>query len=212
MVLVEEDEVKVRDPYWQVGGRAWPGRERRVLTAARSPFRAQRAWRPGSPPPKCPQVESDLYGELKRDLGEKNFKLFAETVNLKEWKRKGPYVPPEADMGSKRNAQAFPPLLTRWSLRQTKEVCVDMRAARGVGRGWAGHAHETSAASRRLARACAVRCVDILRGLLCSARFTGTSWHLAERPRAADCAGPCLGPASRLRCRAVLRSPRLTSL
>ena len=68
-----------------------------------------------------PQVETELYGELKRDLG-KNFKLFAETVNLKEWKKKGPYVPPEADMGSKRNAQAFPPLLTRWSLRQTKEV------------------------------------------------------------------------------------------
>ena len=51
-----------------------------------------------------------------RDLG-KNFKLFAETVNLKECKKKGPYVPPEADMGSKRNAQAFPPLLTPWSLR-----------------------------------------------------------------------------------------------
>jgi hypothetical protein len=66
-------------------------------------------------------VETELYGELKRDLG-KNFKLFAETVNLKECKKKGPYVPPEADMGSKRNAQAFPPLLTRWSLRQTKEV------------------------------------------------------------------------------------------
>jgi hypothetical protein len=69
------------------------------------------------------KVETELYGELKRDLG-KNFQLFAETVNLKEWKRKGPYVPPEADMGSKRNAQAFPPLLSRWSLRQTKEVVV----------------------------------------------------------------------------------------
>ena len=75
------------------------------------------------------QVETELYGELKRDLG-KNFKLFSETVNLKEWKKKGPYVPPEADMGSKRNAQAFPPLLTRWSLRQTKEVriCTDAAA------------------------------------------------------------------------------------
>ena len=68
-------------------------------------------------------METELYSELKRDLG-KNFKLFADTVNLKEWKKKGPYVPPEADMGSKRNAQAFPPLLTRWSLRQTKEVRV----------------------------------------------------------------------------------------
>ena len=55
------------------------------------------------------QVETELYAELKRDLG-KNFKLFAETVNLKEWKKKGPYVPPEADMGSKRNAQACLPV------------------------------------------------------------------------------------------------------
>jgi hypothetical protein len=68
-------------------------------------------------------VETDLYAELKRDLG-KNFQLFADTVNLKEWKKKGPYVPPEADLGSKRNALAFPPLQTRWSLRQTKEVVV----------------------------------------------------------------------------------------
>ena len=104
------------------------------------------------------KVESELYNDLKRDLG-KNFKLFVDTVNLKEWKKKGPYVPPEADMGSKRNSQeialsfpfatriicrmcmriltyfrhlfwrciiallqAFPPLLTRWSMRQTKPV------------------------------------------------------------------------------------------
>ena len=75
------------------------------------------------------KVETDLYAELKRDLG-KNFKLFADTVNLKEWKKKGPYVPPEADLGSKRNAQSFPPLLTRWSLRQTKEVgvCLEVSA------------------------------------------------------------------------------------
>jgi hypothetical protein len=55
------------------------------------------------------KVESELYNDLKRDLG-KNFKLFVDTVNLKEWKKKGPYVPPEADMGSKRNSQeiSFP--------------------------------------------------------------------------------------------------------
>ena len=69
------------------------------------------------------KVETELYAELKRDLG-KNFELFKDTVNLKEWKRKGPFVPPEPDMGSRRNALAFPPLQTRWSLRQTKEVVV----------------------------------------------------------------------------------------
>uniref|UniRef100_A0A6T8IBB9 Uncharacterized protein n=1 Tax=Hemiselmis andersenii TaxID=464988 RepID=A0A6T8IBB9_HEMAN len=71
------------------------------------------------------KVESKLYNDLKRDMGAKNFELYCQTVNAIEWKKKGPYVPPEADMGSKRNAKSFPPLLSRWSLRQTKEVVKD---------------------------------------------------------------------------------------
>uniref|UniRef100_A0A7S4P5V2 Uncharacterized protein n=1 Tax=Guillardia theta TaxID=55529 RepID=A0A7S4P5V2_GUITH len=70
------------------------------------------------------KVESELYQQLRRDLG-KNFELFASTVGLKEWKKKGEFVQPEQQLGSKRNALAFPPLLTRWSLRQTKEVVKD---------------------------------------------------------------------------------------
>lgn len=75
-------------------------------------------------PDDCVKVESTLYNELKRDMG-KNFKLYAETVGLKEWKKTGPYVPPEADMGSQRNALSFPPLLSRWSVRLGKEVVKD---------------------------------------------------------------------------------------
>jgi hypothetical protein len=67
------------------------------------------------------KVESGLYSELKKELG-KNFELFADTVRLKEWKKKGPYVPPEAKMGSTKNALAFPPLISRWSSRQTEAV------------------------------------------------------------------------------------------
>jgi len=70
------------------------------------------------------KVESELYADLKKHLG-KNFDLLVNTVNLVEWKKKGPYVPPEAKMGSKRNALAFPPLTTKWSLRQTDEVVKD---------------------------------------------------------------------------------------
>ncbi|KAJ1473180.1 hypothetical protein T484DRAFT_1973639 [Baffinella frigidus] len=76
----------------------------------------------------CPadvvSVESDLYKELKRDMG-KNFKLYAETVGLVEWKKKGAYVPPEQKLGSTKNALCFPPLASTWSLRQTKEVVKD---------------------------------------------------------------------------------------
>ena len=52
------------------------------------------------------KVETELYAELKRDLG-KNFELFKDTVNLKEGKRKGPFVPPEPDMGSRRMRSPF---------------------------------------------------------------------------------------------------------
>ena len=67
-----------------------------------------------------------LYSDLRKELG-KNFELFANTVRLVEWKKKGPYVPPEAKMGSTKNALAFPPLLSRWSSRQTEAVVTDSK-------------------------------------------------------------------------------------
>ena len=75
-------------------------------------------------PPDVVTVESTLYQQLKRDMG-KNFQLYADTVGLVEWKKKGPFVPPAQDLGCRRNALAFPPLATTWSLRQTKEVVKD---------------------------------------------------------------------------------------
>ena len=52
-------------------------------------------------------------------------------MGLVEWKKKGAYVPPEQKLGSTKNALAFPPLATTWSLRQTKEVVAkDTKAIR----------------------------------------------------------------------------------
>ena len=70
------------------------------------------------------KVETDLYAELKRDLG-KNFQLFADTVNLKEWKKKGPYVPPEADMGSKALVAAVGPGVVG-AVKQSAAVAASM--------------------------------------------------------------------------------------
>ncbi len=70
------------------------------------------------------KVESELYSDLRKELG-KNFELFANTVRLVEWKKKGPYVPPEAKMGSTKNMLAFPPLISRWSMKQSDVVVKD---------------------------------------------------------------------------------------
>ena len=70
------------------------------------------------------KVESELFHDLKKILGN-NFSLFVDTVRLREWKKKGPYIPPEAKLGTKKNALAFPPLTTKWSLRRTEDVVKD---------------------------------------------------------------------------------------